>query len=501
MATYYVKSGAGAAEFAQSTVYSSGNKIVPKRSDVGTNFLLAKRYVWECTTGGTSAGAEPTWPAAVTADSTTVTSNTAVFTARKPGFSSGSTANWAFATIYLDYVGALAVAGDTVYISNNHAESVGSAIGGGTLTLTSALVTGVNYICVSDAATPPTTLATSATVTTTGAFNINVGTVNTYVYGVTFICGATDNATRLLTPGGFFDTCSFQLATTGGSSTIVTTGTWKNCTVKFAAAGQAISSSNGSFLWSVGSLLSGGTSPTALATTASVALYEDIDLSNASAGINLLAVAGSVPTVIFRRIKLPASWSGVINSGVPSGAAFTEMSSGDNAGTNYQYRCKRSGGEAFSDIATYRTGGASDGVTPMSHKLVATSLAQFPAINCSTPEIVKKNTVTGSAINVTVELIHDSLTALTDKECWMEIHYYSATGSPLGAVATSAPGFMTAASNLTSSSEGWTNSMSNPNKRKITVSFTPQLKGYFAAKVFLAKASTTAYVCPKLSVT
>ena len=41
--------------------------------------------------------------------------------------------------------------------------------------------------------------------------------------------------------------------------------------------------------------------------------------------------------------------------------------------------------------------------------------------------------------------------------------------------------------------------MSNPNKQKISVSFTPQMKGAVHVKVCLAKASTTVYVDPYIT--
>ena len=43
--------------------------------------------------------------------------------------------------------------------------------------------------------------------------------------------------------------------------------------------------------------------------------------------------------------------------------------------------------------------------------------------------------------------------------------------------------------------------MSNPNTQKLSVTITPQEAGYMQAKVYLAKASKTVYVDPKLTVT
>lgn len=508
MAAYYVKSGAGATVFAQSTAYSSGDKIVPKRSDTGTNHLVAKRYVWECTTAGTTAAAEPTWPSSVTADTTTVTSNTAVFTARKPGYSSGSTENWSFATIYLDYVGALAVAGDTVWVSNNHAESVGaSSWGGASTAVTAGLQSGVSYICVNDGATPPTAVATTATVTT-GAGNAVVGGPNSYVYGVSFTVGSGDTANRTMQVSGYLEACNFTVSTSSTNSYIAisTNGSqWKNCGVKFASASHHVRPYDGTLVWRGGSLLSGGTSPTALligATTPILAFVENIDLSNATASVNIASSTFGGANAIFRNIKLPSSWSGSLNSATPTGISFYEMSATDNSGTNYVYRNKTNGGEVFQETTLVRTGGATNGTTAISYKMVTSASAQFPQIRSRTPDIVRWNDTTGSSVTVTAELLHDSATALTDGECWIEVSYYGGSGSPLGSYSSSARGFLASASNLASSSEKWTTTgMTNPNTQKVSVTFTPQLKGFLIARVMLAKESKTIYVDPKLAVT
>ena len=111
--------------------------------------------------------------------------------------------------------------------------------------------------------------------------------------------------------------------------------------------------------------------------------------------------------------------------------------------------------------------------------------------------------LTGSPITVTVEILRDSATALTDAEIWLEVSYLSASGTPLGAVARNiAADVFTTPANQASSSETWTTTgMSNPNTQALAVTFTPQMAGFLMARVMLAKASTTVYVDPKLTVT
>ena len=118
------------------------------------------------------------------------------------------------------------------------------------------------------------------------------------------------------------------------------------------------------------------------------------------------------------------------------------------------------------------------------------------------PEIVVWNDTTGAAKTVTVEIVTDGVT-LTDGECWLEVMYLGTSGVPLGTLIRDAKAdVLASAANQTSSSETWTTTgLTTPIKQKLSVTFTPQEKGFFIARVVLAKPSTTVYVDPKLTVT
>jgi hypothetical protein len=91
---------------------------------------------------------------------------------------------------------------------------------------------------------------------------------------------------------------------------------------------------------------------------------------------------------------------------------------------------------------------------------------------------------------------------LTDAECWIEVQYLGTSGVPLGSFTSDAKADpLTAAANQTSSSETWTTTgLTTPIKQKLSVTFTPQEKGYIHAVIHLAKASISIYVVPKLTV-
>ena len=506
MATLYVKSGAGATEFAQSTAYTSGspgNRVVIKLSDAGTNFAVARKWVWECTTSGTTAAAEPTWPASVTQDTTTVTSNTAVFTARKPGFSSGTTANWAFATIYMLYGAAAASAGDTVYVSNNHAETQAASH-------TIAAVSGSSIVCVDDAAAPPTAVATTASVTTTGTSALTISGDRVYWYGINFNCGTGSSNANLssINVPSTFESCKFFLVNTGTSSLIrQNSNVTIDCQYKFADATQQISPPPS---YSIGcKVAAGGTSPTAVFLASSLGMMqtgqfssvvENFDFSNCSAGVNIF-FGTQVHNFVLINAKLPASWSGSVNASAAAYGSRFSMMSCDNTGTNYLINEKQYAGTLAQETTIVREGGANNGVTPISWKFVSNaSSGQFPLVYVQSPKIVIYNSTVGSAITVTVEAV--SSASVNNDEMWLEVSYLGTSGAPLGTLITSAKASILAtAAAVPTSTATWTSSPATPVYQKMSVTFTPQLKGFIHAVVKLCKASKTVYVDPVLTIT
>ncbi len=504
MANIYVKSGSGTpgsgtyrGVWSASQTWAVGDRVV------GTNVVSYR--VMECTTGGAGgAGAEPTWN---TTTGGTTNDGAAVWTTRIPS-------TWANATTTLVRAAANDAAGDTIYVSHNHAESTASAL---TISLAGTTASPVKVLCVDDTAEPPTTLATSATVTTTGNSNLTIQGTSFYVYGISFTAasGGSSTASLYLTGNGgndlgVFESCNFYLATSASTFCRIYYMARKtrliNCGLKFGASGQALRDDWGGATIELvgGSLLSGGTSPTALfdMAVASVVEVSGLDLTNASSSINLVSGGGSrVRGHSFRNVRLPTSWSGSLNSGTPSTGTVSEMFNCDGADTNYRYRMAASFGTIQDETTLVRTGGASDGATTISYKLVTNADAEFPKQTLDSPELVQWNDTTGSAITATVEILHDSATALTDKEVWLEVMYLGTSGVPLGSFATDTVDVLATASNQASSSATWTTTgMANPNKQALSVTFTPQEKGFIHATVKLAKASKTVYVDPKLTV-
>jgi hypothetical protein len=427
----------------------------------------------------------------------------------------GST--WALANATLAGAITDAVAGDTIYVSQVHAESTASSV---VLTFPGTLASPNFVLCGNDGASPPTALATTATVSTTGSTNLTV-TGSAYIYGLTFNCG-TGSGNQILVLASNDNTtlhaknCTFALVCTGstariqtGSASVSSEGTFyaENCTFTFANAGQGLNIRLGTAVKFHGGSIAGSAITTLIAAApagACVFEWSGGDLSAGASTMNLVVTsAAATGRTIFRNCKLPASWSGSLLGGAPSNTAFrAEMHNCDSGDTNYRMWVEDYSGSIRSETTIVRTGGASDGTTGLSWKMVSTANAEYPLITLDSPEIVRWNDTTGSAITVTVEVVTDNAT-LTNAECWVEVQYLGTSGFPLGSFVSDAKAdFLATAANQASSSETWTTTgLTTPIKQALSVTFTPQEKGYIHAVVKLAKASKTVYVCPKLDVT
>lgn len=425
----------------------------------------------------------------------------------------GST--WALANATLAGAMTDQVAGDTIYVSDAHAESAGAAK---TITFPGTLASPNKVICGDDAASPPTAVSTAGTVTTTGNFGITlIGCA--YVRGLSFSCGTTSVSPTLQLANNAadrqtFEDCNFILAASGtgarvriGSSTTSAVGSvrWQNCGAKLANASQAIRVQYSRFDWEGGSWLSGGTSPTTVFEGASQGHcridVNGVDFSNLDASNNLFtANAGSLRATI-RNCKLPSSWSGALCLAFQPGTRV-EMYNCDAGDTNYRLWIADEFGDIKQETTIVRTGGANDGTTGLAWRMESSADAEYPHQTLVSPEIVQWNDTTGASKTVTVEIVTDNVT-LTDGECWLEVMYLGTAGYPLGTwISDAKADVLATAANQTTSSETWTTTgLTTPVKQKLSVTFTPQEKGFIHARVVLAKASTTVYVCPKADVT
>jgi len=373
----------------------------------------------------------------------------------------------------------------------------------------------VKIIAGNDSAEPPiavsaASLISSSSITLSGSY---------YLYGLTLqaatsILPNAQSASNSVT----LDHCSLiTTGTTGGgffsigsANNITQKAVLLDCTYKFSGSSNIGCATAGVVEIKGGSFVSGTSTPSAGVfggaasdRTGSRLLIDGLDMTNLASTVNIFRTFVSPGLFQIRNSKLPASWSGSLCNATPlaTGQRF-EMHNCDSGDTNYRLWVQEYSGSIKTETTLVRTGGASDGTTGYSLVMATTANANASVAPLVSPEVSIWNDTTGGSKTVTVEILHDSATNLTDGEIWLEAQYLGTSGVPLGSFISDAKAdILATAADQSASSETWTTTgMSNPNTQKLSVTFTPQEKGYIQAKVYLAKASKTVYVDPKLTV-
>lgn len=428
----------------------------------------------------------------------------------------GST--WALANATLVGAMADAAAGDRIWVSQVHAETTAAAV---TITMPGTVTTPNQVVCGNDGAAPPTALATTATVAATGANDLTINGSG-YIRGIAFTGGSgnVNNGVRLLINAGFqlYESCDFINGSTGAATNAITLNNsgsdaskliLKNCRFKLGNAAQVINFA-GQFLIDGGSIISGGTSPTIafamFSNRTCEGVIKNFDFSNWAAGVHLMtggAVAAAAH-IKFVECKLPASWSGnLLSATITTAGVRVEMFNCAAGATNYTVWVEDCFGQIKQETTIVRSGGASDGTTPLSWKIASFAKNAFPHETFVTPDIRFWNDTTGSSKTVTVEIVHDSATKLKDNEVWLEVDYLGSSATPQGtSISDAAASILATAADQAASSVTWTTTgLGAPNKQALSVTFTPQMKGLFVCRVHVAKSSYTLYVDPVATVT
>lgn len=424
------------------------------------------------------------------------------------GANNGS--SWANAFTTLTAAFATEAAGDTLYVAHDHAESTASAL---TLTSSGTSTSITKIICVNRAGSVPPVSAdrrTTATVTTTGANNITFQGI-AHFDGIIFQAGSagssasiilnniTDN--RWLT----FDNCSLRIVGTGASGSIVIGQTtvsgmlaqWNNTTVSFAAVTHAIQCF-GRLIWRNTSSALLGTIPTTLFTpgTARGGSVEcsGVDFSAAGSG---KTIAGASSATQFCRYEF---YDCKLNASVTKSAVPVGLGSGDvdfvrcgSSGVNYNVFQHRVTGTLDEETTIVRTGGASDGTTPIAWKVVTTANCTF-SFPFECPPIAIWNDTSGSSVTATVEGVWGGGAVPNDDEVWLDVEYLGDASSPQASfVNDGKANLLATAAAQTSSSETWGGSTT---KFKLHTSFVAQQKGWIYCRVKVGKASSTFFIDP-----
>lgn len=429
------------------------------------------------------------------------------------GSNSDDGSTWTLAKATIAGAATAAAAGDTIYVSQSHAETQGTNL---TIDVAGTPDNPVIIAGCNDSAEPPTAESTTATVSTTAQANI-------YLYDsliasdISFNCGNGANYSRFDINGSgthsvqVYNRCAFRLNDTHPSSNIGI-GSYdatkssdtilNNCVFKLTNVGHVIYIGSKVTI-NGGSIESGGTSPTAAFYLggngpSGRALIESLDMSVWSSSFKLFADAGRPGLAVVTGCKMPASWSAdnlVANvSGVPN-ARYELYNCTPFGGSLIPFRIKDYLGTIYHESTVVMTGGSSVG----SAKMVSNASAKEANNGLQLFNLQKEITTSGSSVTATVEFVHDSVTNLTNADICVDLQYPVTNGT--ASTSSQRSSHLATATDCPSSSQTWTTTgLTNPNKQKISIAFTPTAVGIVKAVVRLTKASKTVFVDAKLTV-
>jgi hypothetical protein len=301
-----------------------------------------------------------------------------------------------------------------------------------------------------------------------------------------------------------FDNCSLRIGSTGTGrimhNTANTACVFNNTTVSFSATTQGILVSNASLKWTntPGALI-GAQVPSTLFAPAGGSSAEveciGVDFSAAGSGKTLIGTA----TGLFRYRFIDCKLNAAVTKAAPTSLSSpeTDFLRSGSAGVNYAVSRHRHTGTLTEETTIVRSGGASDGTTPLAWKIVTTADAYY-LLPFECPPIAFWNDTTGSAKTATIECIGTAIA--TDQEVWLDLEFLGDASSPLASFVNDGKvDLLATAANQTTSSATWGGALTG--KFKINVTFTAQQKGWIYARVKCAKASSTFYIDPLITLT
>jgi len=221
-------------------------------------------------------------------------------------------------------------------------------------------------------------------------------------------------------------------------SNIASELTLDNSTVKFSVSTDAIRL-QGRFNWkNTPNAIQGATLPTTLfRTTAPVGgdtVLEGVDLSALGSGKTIVEGMSAPRRIILKDCKLGASVT-VATAPTDPGGGPVLVTRASASGVNYTERKYTYAGTQIDELTIVRTGGASDGAAPRSRNITTTAnskwLAPFEAVPIAT-----WNATAGSSVTATIEGVINAAALPANDELWFDIEYLGDASSPMGSFAT-----------------------------------------------------------------
>jgi len=489
MANWYCGSNKYAlvASWQPNTEYSVGALV--KQATQPSDWV--NRRVFRCTQAGTSGSSEPSWNLA---KASTTNDNTVVWQEVTGNSAYGWSAAGPTLRLFLNGSSSWAAAGDTVYVNAGHDESY--VYGQSDIDSPGVVGNPVYVLCVDDDLQP----ANTAWVTKNSSENM-------WLSGCAYSCGVNF---KHAVGGGWmalqewtFEDCTLQYF---GDLTVFRNAIFRNVVLYYYGPIYAIIAISQpiSFTWRGGALRPlGSPAPRIIFDLWGTIPLKCIDLE----GVDMSELSGSTITLMkaygygritLKNCRLGANINMVQRNGRLGTWGRLDVINCDSGNTNYRYYRYQDAGEIFHETGVYREGGASDGTTPVCRRMVSSDWAKYedPLI---LGELVGWNETTGQQKTATLHVLTNGVT-LTNKDLWVEVEYLGNADYPLSSFVTNKPHILESGTSLDSDSVTWVHNLQNPVRQKVSLSFTPQMKGPIRVTVRLSRPSTTVYVCPKVDI-
>lgn len=481
---------------ASSTVRSiaqSLGKII--KNNAGTHLFILS-------TAGTPAAGEPTYNTAAVGNTTA--DGTATWTYIGTSFSVWAAPHARLANAFATNWGA---AGDTFYLRSDHAETQAAAM---TLTPPGTIASPVAVYSVDGSGA----IVAGASISTTGnnAMSLAGASAGASIDGVIFNCGSGAVAAILTvaSAGGSWyrlKDCSLRKNGTSGTTSAITLGANSaqgnlieliNTTLHFGATGDGLRVLSSRVAWLNTPSAIGGTVPTNLFTAVSKSggniLLEGVDLSALGSGKKIVALSSS-DAAAFNLVDCQIGASVTVSDTPTSPIGSTvDLIRSDSAGSSYRQERYWYQGTLTAETAIVRTGGASDGTTPLAWKIVTTANSKW-ILPFESFQIAIWNDAVGAPITLTIYGTWGGGAVPNNDDIWIEVEYLGSSASPIASVSTSTKANnLAAGSALSSDGSTWGGGTT---AFAMSVTFTPEIAGYVRTRVKAARASSTFYVDPQ----
>lgn len=405
--------------------------------------------------------------------------------------------------------------GDDIWIAATHSEVAASAV---TYAFPGTNASPNRCIAASTASgnAPPissdlVSSATPSVASSTGGGIILSGDV--YFRGVVFNGGSstgTGGVTACNTGGNFqkFELCSINKVGTGAGGSISfgggATGVWLyNSSISFGSTSDVLTI-RGRHLWQNGSITAGAAVPSPLFsnTAAGTFVIEGVDLSAITGTLCPNNTSGP-QTFYFKDCKLNAGVSvlpatSITTFGLVSNEAYVVRC--DSGATTYRQEKHNYCADLIQNTSITRSGGATDGTTPISWQITTTANAKWYNNFQSFP-ISMWNSTVGVPVTVVIHATSNLAAGAfpNNDDIWIEVEYLGSSSTPLGSFSTNTISNVLA-TNAAYTSDGatWANAPAG-GTFKMSVTVTPQMAGPITVYVRCAKVSTIFYVDPLIA--